>query len=829
MKNRMLSILTALGTLLAVPLCADEYQELLDYDWSASRQPLVAIENNLRQADTPEKMAVVEERMIAVLASEQAKPAARQFAARMLRRIAGTKSVPALAELLDDAELAHIARFALQYNPAPAVDAALRAALPGLEGDLLIGVLGTASLRGAEDLVPVLTELAEGEDATLAAVAVRALGNIADETAAVALIQLELGSDLAALRTDGLLKCADGMLAEGESGSAAKIYKAVLESTASEPLKAAALRGVLHAQPGGQGVEGLVAALVGDSPYLRAAAKHYLIEADGAEIGAGISAALASVDSEQKLGLLEIIEARGDAVALGQIAKLLRDEDAAVQVAAVATLGRIGDVSTVPVLLEVAAGEGELADKAYESLKIIPGDGVGEELVARIERAAGEKKLLILKLMADRAEQSFAPAILSAAADDDAAVRMSAIRALSVVGDVSNLPAMVALLLASDDAAEQNALMRALVLTGLRSADATARVEPIAAALADADKGERVLLVTALGRLRGERALAAVLEQSRSDDADIVAAAVVELAKWDTPGAAERLQEIAGGDYAERLRTVALRGYINAANMTSAQGSDETAVEMYERALELADSDTGKKAVLAGLSQAASPGGFDLVTVLLDDENLRAEAEIAMLGIAEKSYAAIPDKICEELPRLRESIGDETLKARIDAVLSQAQGERGYIREWLLSGPYTGGDLFNSAYAPEQEGADVKWSTLKNAARSKSVDLLAGIGGVNRVAYARAFVWSPSEQAVRLLVGSDDGVKVWVNGTLVHALNAQRALTLDQDRAEAELQQGWNELMLKIVQSAGDWGFAVKIVDADGKPLPNLKFATETE
>jgi hypothetical protein len=58
------------------------------------------------------------------------------------------------------------------------------------------------------------------------------------------------------------------------------------------------------------------------------------------------------------------------------------------------------------------------------------------------------------------------------------------------------------------------------------------------------------------------------------------------------------------------------------------------------------------------------------------------------------------------------------------------------------------------------------------------------------VVYLKTRVYSPREQKVRLEIGSDDGIKLWINGKLVHAKNAMRPLQPGEDTAEAVLKEG---------------------------------------
>ncbi len=155
------------------------------------------------------------------------------------------------------------------------------------------------------------------------------------------------------------------------------------------------------------------------------------------------------------------------------------------------------------------------------------------------------------------------------------------------------------------------------------------------------------------------------------------------------------------------------------------------------------------------------------------------------------------------------------------AAAGAAFAQEGHITKWEISGPYTqegkdGPALFDVVFSPETPGdKSVKWRPVTGA----TVDLAQLIGGENRVAYLRAGVSSPKPQKARLEIGSDDGVKVWLNGKLVHANNASRGVTPGQDKVDVMLKQGVNTLLLKINQGGGGWGACARLAASGGGEL----------
>ena len=114
-----------------------------------------------------------------------------------------------------------------------------------------------------------------------------------------------------------------------------------------------------------------------------------------------------------------------------------------------------------------------------------------------------------------------------------------------------------------------------------------------------------------------------------------------------------------------------------------------------------------------------------------------------------------------------------------------------------------------------------KWVSLGGP--KGAINLAEALGSTqNAVAYLRAKVWSPKEQPATLRLASDDGVKAWLNGKPVHANNALRGVSPDQDKVDVTLREGANQLLLKVTNGGGDWGAMARFTTQDGEPLRNL-------
>ena len=85
------------------------------------------------------------------------------------------------------------------------------------------------------------------------------------------------------------------------------------------------------------------------------------------------------------------------------------------------------------------------------------------------------------------------------------------------------------------------------------------------------------------------------------------------------------------------------------------------------------------------------------------------------------------------------------------------------------------------------------------------------------VAYAACNLISDSPKRIALGLGSNDGIKAWLNGKLVWDHHLPRGADSDQDCFFVDVRQGANLLLLKIDQGIGLWGFYARTIDINEK------------
>jgi HEAT repeat protein len=225
---------------------------LEQYDWGSDREPLGPIENAVNETygDSKAQLAL-EQRLLEVLAGN-ASFAAKGFVCRQLSIVGSAASAPALAEFLDDAQLSHMARYALERIPDEEAVVALREALPTVADPQKVGIINSLGVRRDALSTAALIALAESEDHQLAAAAIQALGKIGTVEAGQALgeLQAEATEALRLPIADANLACAERLLADGKKLEAMKIYRLLSKQEDLKHVQLAARRGLLAALKG---------------------------------------------------------------------------------------------------------------------------------------------------------------------------------------------------------------------------------------------------------------------------------------------------------------------------------------------------------------------------------------------------------------------------------------------------------------------------------------------------------------------------------------------------------------------------------------------------
>ena len=801
-------------------------KDVVTFEYGKDAGPLVQVERMVVESATDAKLReAVEQRLIRALGSDSTRDA-KSFLCRQFRTIGTARCVPELAKLLTDPGLSHIARYALGRIDSFEVGPALHKALNNTSGRIKAGIINTlVEVKYGQALADFM-RLISDSDKDVAIAAIRATGHFPCNSSVGALrkARLSAGKDIQLEIDAALLTSAEVFLANGDKKRSAAIYEDFYSGNYPGHLRIAGLRGLAISQGAGAAPL-LIEAIKGDDSNLRRSAIEFMTMVKGKEATSAFVVLLPSLQPEAQILVLGALGARGDASASQAVTAATKSQHEEVRIAALEALGSVGDESAVSVLAQTAATAGDSEKRvARASLERISGDKVESVMIKSINSGEAEVRAEIIRVTAARGVAQAVGELLKAARDDNETVRKEAIRALGVLADVSELDNLIELAVNPKDVKDLPAFEQAIAMIFRRIEDKDSQAKPVLAALGDAPGETKPMLIRLLGKPATAKALVAVRTALEDDNEEVKDAAVRTLCEWPNAEPAEELLTVAGSSTNQTHKVLALRGYVRIAGMSS----NPTA--MYARAMSLAVRLEDKKLVLGGLGSADSEMALELVELYLVEDDLRNEAALAAIQIAKRLRQNNPSRAKAAMKHVVTLVKDARICRQAQDIINEMEQYEGYILDWLATGPFIekgkeGRAIFDKAFQPEDPNAgEVKWKRLTQGIGSWDINLESTFGSRDHCgAYMRTQIWSPAEQDTKLELGSDDAIKAWLNDKLVHSNYANRGMSPRQDVVDVNLREGWNELMLKVVDNEGGWAFCCRVRKPDGSNLDGLK------
>ncbi len=817
------------------------FEKIKTYEYGESREPLVNLLEYFRlAAASPKLQHENEARLLQILTGKATLPG-KQFVCEQLSLIGSKASVPTLIQLLHDSSASDMARYALERIPDPAADQALRKALAKSSGAIRLGIINTIGQRRDAHAVAELGKLAKSSEAATAAAAINALGKIGDEKSAKILAEAK-DKTTGAMQTlvcDAYLNCASLFLKQGKMDKAGAIYAQLNRPNFSEATRFAALRGMVQTRR--ENVNEFVLSLIKNpEAQMQTLGVNLVSEIPATESVAGIAQILPVLSPANQMQLLFSLAERPEDEVRQAAVLAAQSQHREVRVAALQALGKVGDASAVLLLANAAAAKSLESASARKSLYRLGGPNVDETIVAGVASAAPEVQIELILAVNQRRIKAAAPALLQAAKSPETPVRLEAVRALRVIAEEIHLPDLVELLVQAPNAAERNELQQAVIAaalsTPLQKRSGAAVLNHFKKIPPGTNAETRKSLLHVLGSIGDKAALPVLLDALKDTSAGVITTAINALSEWPSAEPGDHLLAVAERSPKRTHQILALRGFVRLLRFESDRPSPDT-IKKFRRALELAANAEEQKMILGWLADVKALQAMDLAMVHMKNEALRAEAEVAAVKIAGAISGSYPAETKARLQEVLQGAKADTLAhlQQARAVLQQIEHSEDFMTQWLVSGPYVNPDenVFDFVFPPEQAGqGEIKWQIMPasmNAGTPWLLDLAGVFDRENCAAYLRNQIWSEREQRVRLELGSDDGIKAWLHGELIHAHRASRGVTPGDDAIEISLRPGWNPLLLKITQATGGWGACARLRNLDGSSVSGVKVALPEE
>jgi HEAT repeat protein len=614
-----------------------------------------------------------EDKLIAVIKSADATHKEKVDACRGLALIATEKSIAPLAELLGDEKLSHMARYALEPIPNPAVDEAFRDALGKIRGMPLVGVIGSVGVRRDAKAVGALTKMLRDSDAVVAQAAARALGNIGNSMAASALEnELKRTSGQNKLHVcEGLFRCAENAVAEGRKQQAIDIYDQLRKLDDPHQVRGGAVRGAILTRKK-EGLQLLKEYLRSDSYIMFSAACQTTLEMPDTEVTQALTAALNDLPADNKILVIWTLGKRGDPAAIPTLSAAAGDGEKSVRIAAIKAMPEIGHASAVPVLVDLLGdNDGQISQAAQEALAAIPGDEADTAIMKMLSSGETAPRLMALELIGRRRMYKSVPALLDAAAGPDAEVRPAALKKVGELGRPTEFPALLDLLIQFEARQDLDAAEQALSAVCTKADNPISYTLRLVSQLAKASPSQKSALLRVLGVIGGTNALNAVRDAMNDSNAQVSDAATRVLCSWKTADAAPDLLELAKNSQSESRKTAALRGYINL--VRDDRLPTEARIAMCRQAANLIQRDEEKKLLLGALSTIPSIDALSMAMSHLDEPATRDEASFAAVAISEKIVEQNPGQVADALQKVLKVTDNRNVRNRARQILNKAK------------------------------------------------------------------------------------------------------------------------------------------------------------
>ncbi len=630
-------------------------KELAAWDGGIDSEPLWKLRNYVQaRKDSAEGRKECEAALLAFL-STRATRVARMAVCRQLRLIGSDASVPVLQAMILDPGTADMAMYALEKIPGPAADRALLQALSKTEGGTKTAVIAALGDRRCPEAVPALSPLLK-PDNPMAGAAALALGEIATEPAAVALvaayseIPLTINLNTSSVRRPGdapaalavtdirplfaaaIMKCAEARIAAKNASGAAALYDRLLADPA---LPVAIRKGAMIGRIGAAGERAqamLIDQLKGADAGMQEAAIAAIRNVVKPDDIGQICSLLPGLTPDTQVKLLAVLPGYPADRVRPAVMQAAQSDAMAVRLAALKAVGVVGDASSVPFLAEwAAASRGAEQTAARAALGLLKGRQVDAAVLSGVTgHPRAEVQAELLQAIGDRRMFAAKGVVVERLGFSSARIRVQALRTLRVIGTPSDMPAVLAALIESGEDTERLEAETTVSALAQTIANPDGRAAAVKGMLAETkDPQALARLYGVLGRIGDDTSLPQLRIALAHDSREIVDVAVRALAAWPTPAARDDLLLLARKSENESHRLLALQGLVRMIGSERNRKPEGVVADLKQASL-LAARPEEKKLILGLLPRFGCPEALQLAESFAGDAALKAETQAAI-------------------------------------------------------------------------------------------------------------------------------------------------------------------------------------------------------
>ncbi len=728
-----------------------------------------------------------------------------------------------------------MARYALEPMPFPQAGQALREALPKTKALIKIGIINSLGFREEKESAPDLIKLLKDPDAEIVGAAAAALGRIGTAEAVLALEQFRKTAPgpMQAIAAAASLTAAERSLRNNRKDTALKIYNELQKTPWPVPVRQGAFLGLLKTSPN-EAAGRLARAIESNDPVFMFTAIASIPQLRDPDAALRFASMLPRISAEAQVPMIGALADCESKKVLPALLNALESSNQEVKLASLRALGKAGDASCVKPLSAYLSKATPKAVKkeAMGSLERLRGEEINSELLECLKVAPADSRTSIIDILVTRRATDAVDALFQEARGSDPLVRTEAYKALGSLGTADQLPAVLDLLTSLKGEEGRTEVELAAVRLARKISPPGTQADAVLNTLNGArETTVQSSLLRVLGGIADWKSLEALRAALGSKTAEIKETALNALIDWPDARAIDLLLGEWRLAASPAKKASISRGCVKM--LRRGDGLPSQILARYQALLDGAQSPEDKKNILAGLAEVADAGALALVGPYLSDPQVKPEAELSMMKISHSVMGSAPSAAREAAHRLWGETQNDEVRQQAAELIRIVEQTGDYLMSWQVAGPYSrmGGEglrLFEVVFPPEKDDSSVQWQELPFSGGSRDpwmLDLANHLGEAQlRVAYARTWIYSETPRDAILEIGTDDPVKIWLNQVIVHLHNVPGHSAFVENRTSVALKQGWNLLMLKIVQTGGPWKFSVKLHKPNGDPLDGVRF-----
>ncbi len=639
------------------------------YQHGSDRRPAAALSDFLTEHDDAEERARFGPRLAAVALDPSVTRAGRQHVIRELGRVGSVASAPDLAVLLEDDVLADDAAMALQRIPAPEVNGILHTTLATAVPTARPRIITILGQRGNYETAGIISPLLRDSNDDVAQATAEALGKLATEEAAAALVKAmpNLRNEVRTAAWDALLACHAAAFARKDSRTVRRITVLMENAKAPPPIRAGtALAAWQTASADGAAREAGKMMASADAALRSAGAALARNRADRPSL-ANLVALLPKLPPDSQVALMGLFEDAGVTEAAAVIADLASTTNATIQRAALRALRSTGTAGSVKLLAEAAAsGPEKNRATARASLRLLSGSGVDQEIIDLSRDSPVAVRVELIRAMGDRGMVAALPTLFIDTADANALIREAAMPQIGELARSREWPSLLDLFSDENSEKERQLLITAAAVAGKRVPDSGPALATRLGAVPS--KSSRIALITVAGRLSDDTTLNELVRAACHADIDVRHAALRALGNWRSLSGYLPLK-VAAEDSDDQSRRIAQRGAVQV--IRQSEGLDEdTRIDRYVEIGKCIENAEELRLLLSAVGELKGMGAFEVAAMFLNHPEVGPEAEAAAVRIAKQ----LPKKgrgVKKVLKRIAAESGSRPMRNEADALLGR--------------------------------------------------------------------------------------------------------------------------------------------------------------